>query len=210
MSSLHGLLDIRCVSCHSWGEQLCAGCRQRSVGDPIVSTIAGVPLIALGAYRGPLRDIIRATKFGRSHALITHMTSALGEIGKRFPGATAVPIPASREGFAARGFHLAARVARATGLRVATALVLDDAGSQRRRRRTGRMTARALHIDSRRIAPLARVVLVDDVVTTGATIRSAISACRDAGLSVVGVVALAETPISATRPANLPKSISRV
>lgn len=189
---------------------MCDSCLGRALDRPIRSTIAGVPLIALGAYRGSLRDIIRAGKFGGAHAVVARCDDHLAALGRGFDGATALPVPTSRAGFAHRGWHMTRRLARATTLPVSTALVLDDTGTQHARRRAGRLTGRLLHIDSRRIATLTRVVIVDDVVTTGATARAAIAACRGAGLIVVGVIALAVTPDDPTRGANLPKTATRV
>lgn len=208
--AIPGLFDLRCVSCSVWGATVCDACLGRASDHPVRSTIAGVPLVALGHYRGALRDIIRVGKFGGAHSVIARFDGPLAAVGRQFAGAIAVPIPASRAGFARRGVHLTRRLARATSMAVSSALVLDDTGTQHTRRRAGRLSGRILHIDSRRITALTRVVIVDDVVTTGATVRAAIAACRDAGLIVVGVIALAVTPATPTRGENLPKRTLRV
>ncbi len=194
MSTIHGLLDVRCVGCGNWGTHGCAQCLHTALRAPINLTMSGVPVFALGAYRGPLRDIVRAVKFSGERALLGRLAPAVESLGARFPGAVAIPVPASRSGFVARGFHLTRRIAHRTGLRTSTALVLDDSGSQRQRRRIGRLRGRPMHVARRALRPGTRVVIVDDVITTGATVRSAIDACRLAGLTVVGAIALAATP----------------
>jgi orotate phosphoribosyltransferase len=49
--------------------------------------------------------------------------------------------------------------------------------------------------------PGARVVIVDDVCTTGASTMAAIEAARAAGLEIVGVLCLVERQDAAGRPA---------
>jgi predicted amidophosphoribosyltransferase len=86
-------------------------------------------------------------------------------------------------------------MARATGMPFADCLVLDDAGSQRGRHRDERRV-RTMHLATRRPAVGTRVVIVDDVVTTGASVDAAIAACYEYGLRVVGVVVLASARYS--------------
>jgi orotate phosphoribosyltransferase len=67
---------------------------------------------------------------------------------------------------------------------------MDDRGTQRGRHRTERRR-RTIHIGADRPPVGSRVVIVDDVMTTGASIDAAIDACVNAGLRVVGVLVLA-------------------
>jgi orotate phosphoribosyltransferase len=86
-------------------------------------------------------------------------------------------------------------MARATGLSIADCLVLDDAGSQRGRDRDHRRV-RTMHLGVRRPAVGTRVVIVDDVVTTGASVDAAIDACHRSGLRVAGIVVVASARYS--------------
>jgi predicted amidophosphoribosyltransferase len=103
---------------------------------------------------------------------------------------TAVPVPSSRPGFLARGYGLGSTIARAAELDVANCLIMDDRGTQRGRHRTERRR-RNIHVGSRRPPVGSRVVIVDDVMTTGASIDAATDACVRAGLRVVGVLVIA-------------------
>jgi orotate phosphoribosyltransferase len=82
---------------------------------------------------------------------------------------------------------------------------MDDHGTQRGRHRTERRR-RSIHVGSRQPPIGSRVVIVDDVMTTGASIDAATDACVTAGLCVVGVlvVAIAEQRTTAAITANGP------
>lgn len=125
-----------------------------------------------------------------------------------------VPVPSRRAGVRARGHDATARMTRAaaSGLRpvlgvpvvVAPLLrlragVLDQSGltaSARAANLDGSMAC-----DARRLAGLAhrvgraRVVVCDDVVTTGATVREAQRALEASGVPVVAVAAVAATTL---------------
>ncbi|HET7385253.1 MAG TPA: phosphoribosyltransferase family protein [Nocardioidaceae bacterium] len=117
-----------------------------------------------------------------------------------------VPVPSRRRVVRARGHdpllrisRVAATALRASGIRATVCplllgcgVVADQAGLTATDRATnlaGTMRCRAL-----RARPAgARLVVVDDVVTTGATAREAQRALEQAGLSVAGIAAIAAT-----------------
>jgi predicted amidophosphoribosyltransferase len=112
-----------------------------------------------------------------------------------FEGADVVPVPSSRSALRRRGFAVTDLLARRAGARPRRLLIPDRAagGDQRElgiddRARNVRGTMRAREADG------ARVVLVDDVVTTGATLTEAARTLRAAGAQVVGAVTVASTP----------------
>jgi ComF family protein len=115
-----------------------------------------------------------------------------------------LPVPLSRQRLAERGYNqaweLARRVARLAGLparadvllrplETAHQAALDRAERQRNLRR-------AFMVDPRQRAVLQgrRVALVDDVMTTGTTVREAAAALTRAGAASVQVWVLARTP----------------
>jgi ComF family protein len=217
---LAALLDLlyppRCAACGEPGEPFCAPCADALLppgqgcprcGRPGRATacgacLAGPPAFeavqAGGLYGGPLADAIHALKYGDRPALARPLGRWLASRVRLPPGALVVAVPLGRRRRLARGYdqagRLAEQVARAGG---ATCLQ----GALRRVRETppqvGRSRAtRAANVagafaaDPRRVAG-RELVLVDDVVTTGATADAAARALLAAGASRVTVVALA-------------------
>jgi ComF family protein len=110
-----------------------------------------------------------------------------------------VPVPLHPRRLRARGFHpsglLARAAAREVRVRFAPALLrrVRDTPSQTGLDRRARARNVASAFCATRPAP-ARVWLVDDVVTTGATLHEAACALRDAGARAVCGLCAARTP----------------
>jgi len=138
------------------------------------------------AYQGPARDAIRRLKFSGWRGVADALADALAALGP--PPADAVSwVPLARGRRAERGFDqagvLARAVARELGL-PAGAFVRRriETAPQSRRTREERLRAMAdafTRIPGKR-AP-ERLLLVDDVLTTGATASSCAAALLEAG-----------------------------
>jgi predicted amidophosphoribosyltransferase len=210
------LLPVACGGCGAASRPLCARCRAL-LGAPVLvhppCCPASPPVYALGAYSGRLRSALLAYKERGRRELATPLGSALARGLQRLPALPAlaagrgiwmVPVP-SRSCAAARrgGQHmrlLADRAAAAlagagTPAAVAPALRMgwgtrDSVGltpAQRRANLAGRVLV------SRAGLPPAAVpvVLVDDVVTTGATAAACTAALLRTGVEVCAIVVLA-------------------
>ena len=112
-----------------------------------------------------------------------------------------VPIPTQWQRHIRRGFDHTWLLAQAlNALWYGDSTVCFALCNQRPRASQHRMSrsARWAHSESRFVARSAvcnrRVVLIDDVMTTGATARAAATACRRAGAQTVQVWCLARTP----------------
>jgi len=206
------LLAPACASC---GEVLdaplagpvCAACWDRI--PPLALTWrtpgeAGIDVISAAPYDAPLRDIIHAWKFERRQGLARPLSAlVLARCSAALAGAdAAVPVPMTPWRAWRRGFNQADDLARRLGMPVARVLARwrprpaqASLPSARRRRNL----ARAVFVPAwRRAAVRGRVmVLVDDVVTTGATLEACAWALREAGAKEVRAVTVARTPLRA-------------
>jgi len=152
-----------------------------------------------GLYAGPLRDAVQRFKFGRRPALARPLAAlVLEQCAAAVPAhAVLVPIPLARERERERGFNQAAlvaeRVARGLGAPLrerwlartrATAPQTELDAVERRANVRGAFVASTA-------AAGADVVLVDDVLTTGATAGECARALRAAGAASVGLLTVA-------------------
>ena len=111
-----------------------------------------------------------------------------------------LPVPLSRERLQERGFNQAALLARhIAGAKVDTALLLrlvaTEAQSSLPRSQRLRNLHRAFAVEPTRATALQgqRLVLVDDVMTTGATLNAAAQALRAAGAAHITALVVART-----------------
>lgn len=178
------LLDLvfpaQCASCNALGNGLCDACAD--FDGPIVLRLPTIAVTALGAYEGGLRSAILALKDGRRD-----VAEALGSrIARLVPrGAILVPVPTTAKRRRVRGIDGVALVARQAGLiaeaRVAEALVQRSGDAQRGRSRAQRLAAVGRFACRPDYVAAKRLVLFDDVCTTGATLRDCAAAVREAG-----------------------------
>lgn len=158
---------------------------------------------SLGPYEGPLRTVIHELKYrGRRRAAARLAEALVAENAVRrllSPGAVLVPVPLHPRRRRERGFNQAEIVAREVGqlanLHVSPlALVRRKdtppqtglSAAERRKSVAGAFAVRRhCHVAGK------VVVLVDDVLTTGATALACARALRDAGAVEVRVLTLA-------------------
>ena len=155
------------------------------------------------AYTGPARDVVRALKFRGAWRVADAMAAAVvasAPVGWLGGDVVLVPVPLHPARLRSRGFNQAERLAqgvsRRTGLPVTIALVRG--GSKATQMGLGRgerlrRVAGSVAVASGAAVP-SRVVLVDDVVTTGATLAACRDVLRAAGALEVRAIAYARTP----------------
>jgi len=187
------LLTTTCAGCERVGPSPCAVC----VADMERATTIPVPpsldrCRALLAYEGPARELVAQLKYRNARAPVAWLAS--GVAGLVRPGEVDLITwaPTTPERRRQRGFDQAELLARrvARDLRVPCRSLLARAPGPAQ---TGRSLADRSH--GPRFRPLRRVddlriAVIDDVVTTGATLDAAGRALRAVGAShLVGLAA---------------------
>jgi len=216
------LLGGACVGCGCAGRALCDGCRAElpeaaRPAWPTPTPPGLAPPWAAGEYDGAVRAMVLAHKEHRVLALRAPLgrllAQAIGAALAALPDGPVVLVPVpSRPGTARSRGHdptwtitsRAARLARVAGHdAVAMRLlrsrpgVLDQAGlgaDARAANLAGSMHCPAASLRRLRATrPRVRVVVCDDVLTTGSTAREAQRALESVGLEVAALAAVAAT-----------------
>ena len=170
-------------------------------------------VLVWGEYGGALKRAIAALKYDGNPQLAKPLGGWLAEAWLSFPelaidNLTVVPIPLHQEKLKERGFNQAELLAES--FCELTGLPLQRHGLERVKntqalfaltplqRQAEMKNALSLGKDFRRRLPRDRVLLVDDIYTSGTTVKSAIQILKLSGISVYGTVALA-TPNKSDR-----------
>lgn len=151
-------------------------------------------------YGGALRDAVTRFKYLPAPWLHRPLATLMYEAIAEATGFTAiVPVPLHRKRLSRRGFNQSALLAGVISHRLEVPLVtgrlrrVRDTPPQARHGRQERMDALTNAFEVKRPGPLqgASILLVDDVVTTTATVRAASAALKAAGAARVEIAAIA-------------------
>ena len=199
--------DIVCTECA--GDGATGGARLDGAGaGPVGAGAAVSRCLAMATYEGPLPRIIRAYKDAGELRLARPLAEMLLDCAlhaelaapERYGGVLSAAdvvcfVPATAAAFRRRGFdhmeRLARPLAEMAGVPLDDALLKHGARDQRAYGRAGRRAAAQGLYEAVHGMEGARVLLVDDVVTTGATLAASAAALRRAGAAQVDALALA-------------------
>ena len=222
-AALDLVLPQPCAGCGALGSLLCLACAPRLAAPARLSLPAPAPpglpqSWAIAPYAGPVRELIVAHKergltglarpLGAALARAASAAAASAGVG---PPTLLVPVPSSRASVRRRGRDPTLMIAReaaraATGgvpgrektpwrkVSCVQALqhrrrVADQAGLTATARSTNLTGALHSNLDLSGV----RVIVVDDVITTGATLTEAARALRAAGAEVPAAAVIAAT-----------------
>lgn len=185
-------LDSRCYKCNKMTKQsqVCTACRSNSRLRRVWW---------MGNYHSAVKELVRSMKFGRKRAYARQFGMLLDNALPFVPEDTiVVPIPTANSRVRRRGFDQAALIAesfaRARHLEFKRILQrtseVDQIGKNRKERMRQMEGSLKVRSSNSSIADRS-VLLIDDVITTGATVESAAKLLRENGVKHVDAAAVA-------------------
>jgi ComF family protein len=198
------LFPDRCGGCKRVGELLCRECCTALMPYPHEPALKlpGLDGVRIAfVFDGPLRGAVHQFKYRRVRRMAGPLGTLLaGTLAARPIAADALlPIPLHPAREAERGFNQAAVLAHEVARALRLPVVAAGLARVRATEQQARLDARARAENMRGAfrwqgaAPPRRVILVDDVLTTGATIAAGAEALRAAGAEAVYGLALARS-----------------
>lgn len=191
------LIPTACPVCGATGPAPCPACAALLRRAPTLPSPPGLDgCAALLAYDGAGRELVARLKYRNARSSVRFLARGMAALIPADHVDLVTWAPTTPARLRARGFDqaevLARAVARRLGLPCRRLLQRAPGPAQTGRdavaRHAGPAFAACRHLAG------ARILLVDDVVTTGATVAGAAQALRGAGAGGVRVVAAARTP----------------
>jgi ComF family protein len=196
------IVPVRCVFCCRHETHVCQTCCERWARASLVGRApqADMPsVVALGWYAGSLRTAVLGLKFRNRRIAAVRLGALLGRKLHLAVDAI-VPVPLHRQRYRSRGFNQAEAIAQGIASAINAPLLTDAVVRPRstiaqsslalRERRLNVHNAFAPGSQAVQLRD-ARVLIVDDVVTSGATLAACASALRCAGVRNIIAAALA-------------------
>lgn len=200
----HNVCERCFQTIHRFEDPICLNCLSVLIGEPRCPICAdlSLPLFALGDYAPPLKDIILQFKFKGITTPARLMAEMLwrqfGDRLTKLKPAVLAPIPLHPSRESQRGYNQAAlltdQLAALMDVPVDNNLIFRI--EKRKPQASLRLKQRIKNIKGVFEAPPAegpvqKLLLLDDVVTSGATVLEATRTLTDAGHEVAAIIAIA-------------------
>ncbi|MDH6531814.1 putative amidophosphoribosyltransferase [Aurantimicrobium minutum] len=215
LDALSLFLPIECAGCGTPDRNLCQECRQYLLAmSPLdvqyrelfdVESLTRLPLWFATDFVPPLSGMVHHFKERNRTSIVTELAAPLRmaieaarirlDLWSSDREVVWVSPPSSAASFRTRGYHPTEMLVKAAGFRHTR--LLTHVRRRADQSTLGRLERfRNMHgaYHAQPLAHGAVAVLVDDVVTTGATLLECARALRAGGATVLGAVALASTP----------------
>ena len=192
------LFPTRCYGCHAIGLSICSTCRREWHPHYYLTHIQNLKVHSAILYSSTASKIILAAKEsglkGADKLIIDAIVHVLNRGDFDSHNVRLVPIPSSQSNSRRRGRNfisdLCHEISRQTNIPVTPALELarkvkDQSGLSAKARATNMKGAFAI---SAGVYPRGDLILIDDVVTTGATVAEAARALNSHGFHLLGSV----------------------
>jgi competence protein ComFC len=219
------LLDLlfppRCVFCGAVvapGTKVCRPCSRSIVPLNTVRRMnlsdvgKNIPCAVLYPYSGEVRQSILRFKFGgeKQNADFYAERMAVTRIfsGERFDAVTSVPISKERE--KTRGYNQSELIARQVARKIDVPFeeclmkIKDNPEQHRLKKKDRRSNVKNAYRAAESNLLGKRILLVDDIVTTGATLSECAKVLYGAGVSEVACAAVAESSLESVEMERVP------
>jgi ComF family protein len=187
-----------CMGCGQEGTLLCPICAD-ILADPTIHTAQGNlnTIRAVTLYEGFAKDLVWQFKFRGAREAASVMARYMAPLVRTEGNAIIVPVPTASRRVRQRGFDqaklLARQLSRQTGLRYADCLrrygQTHQVGTAREQRLT--QLKDAFRTKTKHLCD-SHVILIDDVLTTGATLEAAAGMVRVAGARRIDAAVFAQ------------------
>lgn len=195
---LHILFPTRCYGCNALGMSICTTCRREWIPHYYRTNIGALNVHSAMMYTPTASKIILAAKEnglqGADDLLITAIIHVLNKARLERGYFTLVPIPSSKPSQRRRGrrfiVDLTKTISQTTGIGMSDCLQVSHQVSDQSGLTKGQRISNMQGAFSVKPGAILRgdAILIDDVVTTGATLREAARALNSQGSHAFGSV----------------------
>lgn len=217
---LRQALHSPCRLCGKYGggQELCGGCADQVARQPwgmssLTLDAWRIPVLWRESYGGPLTDIIVRAKYFGDWGAARFLGDTLGRLPRPWmgPAPLILPIPLASARLANRGFNQSRFIAQSAAqawhapIKIRWLRKTKTSARQASLHRQARQENLAGVFSASSRLRGQRVVLIDDIMTSGATLREAAHAVTNSGGLVIGAAVIARVNHSTGR---LPSTIT--